>query len=168
MENKIYCWHASFNNSFIIETFGAGFGKTDFARNIYKRLKDERGVKGHTLFIVDFFRGNARMYFAIDDIIYQLTNLMAYDYHDMEIKNVSTGENVDDRELLNVRDYINCVLISRNVGNICQRIQIGKPLAFLEITFDDNIISDYKVQNILKELFENQYSDFSIYRGKYL
>ena len=50
----------------------------------------------------------------------------------------------------------------RNVGNICSRIQVGKSLSFLEISFDDNIISGYKIQSILKSLFEEQYTDFSM------
>lgn len=162
MENRIYCWHASFNSSFNYETFGGGFGKTDFTTSVYRRLKNERGVKGHTLFIVDFYRGNPRMYFAIDDVLYEMTNLMAYDYRDMKVIDTETDRQVYENRILKVRDYIACVLMGRNVGNINSRIQVGKSLAFLEIEFDDNIISDYKVQNILQELFENQYSDFSI------
>ena len=55
MENKIYCWHASFNSSFNLETFGATFGKDNFINNVYNRLKDQSGINGYTLFIVDFF-----------------------------------------------------------------------------------------------------------------
>lgn len=162
MENKIYCWHASYNSSFNYETFGSSFGKPNFIRSVYNELKRKSGIKGYTLFIVDFFRGNARMYFAIDETLYEMTNLMAYDYHDMKVINTDTGRETYDSNLLRVRDYVACVLIGRNVGNINARIQMGKPLAFLEIAFDDNEISDYKVQTILKTLFENQYSDFSM------
>lgn len=162
MENKIYCWHASFNSSFNLETFGATFGKDNFINNVYNRLKDQSGINGYTLFIVDFFRGNARMYFAIDKKLYEMTNLMAYDYHDMKVVDFDTGREVYDSKLLKVRDYVACVLIGRNVGNICSRIQVGKSLSFLEISFDDNIISGYKIQSILKSLFEEQYTDFSM------
>lgn len=162
MENKIYCWHSSFNNSFNLETFGSKFDQDSFINNVYNRLNGQLGIKGYTLFIVDFFRGNARMYFAIDKKLYEMTNLMAYDYHDMKVIDVDTGREMYDRKLLEVRDYVSCVLIGRNVGNICSRIQIGKSLSFLEIKFDDNIISGYRIQSILKSLFEEQYTDFSI------
>ena len=109
MENKIYCWHASFNSSFNLETFGATFGKDNFINNVYNRLKDQSGINGYTLFIVDFFRGNARMYFAIDKKLYEMTNLMAYDYHDMKAVDFDTGREVYDSKLLKVRDYVACV-----------------------------------------------------------
>ena len=66
MYDKIYCWHASFYSSFNHETFGGAFGQTSFHENIYRKLKNIRGIQGYTLLIVDFFRGNARMYFSIN------------------------------------------------------------------------------------------------------
>ena len=162
MENKIYCWHGSFNSSFNLETFGYGFGKRSFYANVYNRVKNEIGINGYTLFIVDFYRGQARMYFSIDEKLYEITNLMAYDYRDMKVVDTDTNEEAYDGRLLRVRDYISCVLIGRNVGDINQRIQVGKSIAFLEINFNDNLISGYKVQSILKELFEEQYHDFTL------
>ena len=91
-----------------------------------------------------------------------MTNLMAYDYRDIKVINAETQKEINDYSLLRVRDYIACVLIARNVGHINERIQVGKPLVFLEINFDDTFISGYEVQNILKDLFESQYSDFSL------
>lgn len=162
MEEKIFCWHASFSSLFNFETFGTTFNRDSFSNNIYNYLKQYNGINGYVLFIVDFYRGTPRMYFSKNQKLYEITNLMAYDYRDMKVIDKDSNREIFDQEILTIRDYISCVLIGKNVGGINQRIQIGKSLSFLEINFDKNIIDPYMIQCILKKLFEEQYSDFSI------
>lgn len=44
MDNKIYCWHASYNSTFNYETFGGGFGNAGFIENVYRKTKNIRGI----------------------------------------------------------------------------------------------------------------------------
>lgn len=161
MGNKIYCWHATHSLSiFNFETFGSTFGKDNFINNVYNELKSKKGILSYILFIVDFSSGQPKMYFSIDKKLYEMRNLMAYSYLDIEVYDIDSGRQVYDRDLLKARDYVS-LLMAKNVGNINERIMVGKSLSFLEIEFND-AISPRDIQNTLKYLFENQYSDFSL------
>lgn len=161
MSDKIYCWHATHNiSTFNFETFGSTFERDNFINNVYNDLKNKKGIVSYILFIVDFSSGHPKMYFSINEKLYEMRNLMAYSYLDIEVYDTDDGRQVYDRELLKTRDYVS-LLMAKNVGNINERIMIGKSLSFLEIEFND-AISPRDIQNTLKYLFKNQYSDFSL------
>ena len=157
----LYKYYASYSNNFANVALGEEelFGRRESILDRIVIESSKNGIRGFFYFVATNFYNNSRFFFSHDGELYELRNLMAYNPMDMEVYSIDEDRVVYGTMSDTAKVFISNAIFARDVFGIVRHIKSGKHVAVLQFDFDQNVISNQKVLNILRSIFKDYFID---------
>ena len=151
-----YKWYSSYSNVFANRATGEiffGSGMIPYLEYIAKKAKNTKGIKSFFSFTSVNEFGNTRFYFSTDGNLYELRNLLAYSWKDMEVYDIDQDKVLNNNYAISIKEFISMSVIARDQFGIVSQIKQGKHVTVLQFEYYPSIISKEEVIDILRDIF---------------